>query len=65
MARPQRVPQSTWADPTFAQPRRVRPQQPKHRRQWASIWLPLVALVTFLGLVPFWLIRLIGSLISR
>jgi hypothetical protein len=64
MARPQRA-QSTRADPTFTQPRHGRPQPPKHRREWPSIWLPLVALVTCLALVPFLLVRLMGSLVAR
>jgi len=65
MARPQRAHRSTRESPTFVQPERFPSHGRKRWPDWASTWLPLIALLTLLVLVPFWLVRLMGWLIAQ
>ena len=65
MARPQRAHQSPRPSLTFVQPKRFRSFRQQRRAERALTWLPIIALVTFLVLAPFWLVRLTGWLIAR
>ena len=65
MARPQRAPQLLRRGLPFVKPTRFRSYQQQRRAESASTWLPLIAVVTFLVLIPFLLVRLAEWFITR
>ena len=58
MARPQRAPQLLRRGLPLVKPKRFRSYQEQRRAESASTWFPLIAVVTFLVLTPFLLVRL-------